>query len=280
VYVGVGIDGDFGEPTEGYVIVIDSSTNDVEGVIGNISIPLAMEVNPSNGKVYVANAGSNSITVIDSSTNTVEDVINLNAPATALQYNDANGDLYVTVLNQQSSRDNGFVAIIDGSSNEFKDVYAVGVGPRQIEYNPTDNNIYVANSGSGDAYVIDSESNISTNLIPVGRATALEYNPSNHNIYIAISRDGEMEAIKIIASDRPASESLQDLQLQKLIEFIKALLKESGSTISTNLLNKSLEILTDDNPNNDMEICNILEPFADEIITPNQSDDLETILKC
>ena len=83
----------------------------------------------------------------------------MNAPPTALQYNDANGDLDVAVVNQQSSRINGFIAVIDGSSNSVKDVYAVGVSLRQIEYNPKDNNIYVANSESGDVYVIDSESN-------------------------------------------------------------------------------------------------------------------------
>ncbi len=248
-----------------------------------MSIPLAIENNPSNGKVYVANAGTNSITVIDSSTNTVEDIVNLNAVPMALQYNDANGDLYVAALNQKSSRDNGFVAVIDGSSNIFKDVYAIGVSPRQIEYNPTDNNIYVANPGSGDVYVIDSESNTSVNLIPVGRALdldSLEYNPRNHNIYVASSRGGENEVIKIIAPDNSALESPQNIPLQKLVELIEGLVLESSNNISTNLLNESLRILTDDNPDNDMEVCEVIERNADDIITPTQTNDLETILKC
>ena len=50
--------------------------------------------------------------------------------------------------------------------------------------------------------------------------------------------------------------------------------------ISTNLLNESLKILTDDNPDNDMEICEILEAHSDEIITPTKTNELETILKC
>ncbi len=130
-------------------------------------------------------------------------------------------------------------------------------------------------------YVIDSESNTSIDLIPVIRGTtALEYNPSNTNIHVASSRHGETEAIKIIAPDRRVLESPPNLQLQKLIQFIRDLSKESGSNISNNLLNESLDMLTDDNPNNDMEICNILEPHSGKKITPNQSDDLETILKC
>ena len=146
----------------------------------------------------------------------------MNAPPTALQYNDANGNLYVAVVNQQSSRINGFIALIDKYLNSVKDVYAVGVSPRQIEYNPKDNNIYVANSESGDVYVIDSESNTSSqSLIPVGRGTlALKYNPLNNNIYEANFQ--YREGILDNSSDNFALESPQNVQVQKLVDLIEA----------------------------------------------------------
>ena len=62
----------------------------------NVGIrPMALEFNPSNNNIYVANQGSNSISVIDSSTNTVNTTVNVGISPMALEFNPSNNNIYV-----------------------------------------------------------------------------------------------------------------------------------------------------------------------------------------
>ena len=136
-------------------------------------IPYALEYNPGNENVYVANKISHTVSVIDSTTNEVMATVNLgNNEPRDFEYNPSNDDIYVA---------GGDVYVIDSSTNEVTATLDVGIGAGNLEYNPSNENVYVA---SGDVYVIDSTTNEVTATVDVGgSAIDLEYNPSNENIY-------------------------------------------------------------------------------------------------
>ena len=56
---------------------------------------MALEFNPSNNNIYVANQGSNSISVIDDSANAVVATVNVGNSPRALEFNPSNNNMYV-----------------------------------------------------------------------------------------------------------------------------------------------------------------------------------------
>src|SRR6187551_3101352 len=76
--------------------------------------PHALEYDPSNGNMYVANYYSNSVSVIDSATNTVVDTVGVGDNPIAIEYNPSNNYLYVAEY-YSATRDLGSVSVIDSS---------------------------------------------------------------------------------------------------------------------------------------------------------------------
>ncbi len=73
--------------------------------------PQALEFNPSNDNVYVANSNSHDVSVIDSSTNAVVATVDVGDTPVALEFNPSNDNVYVS--NQASDS----VSVIDSSTN-------------------------------------------------------------------------------------------------------------------------------------------------------------------
>ena len=74
----------------------ESAWSDSVVVTVNVGIrPMALEFNPSNNNIYVANQGSNSISVIDSLTNTVVATVKVGNSPRALEFNPSNNNIYV-----------------------------------------------------------------------------------------------------------------------------------------------------------------------------------------
>ena len=57
--------------------------------------PIALEFNPSNNNIYVANVVSNSVSMIESMNYTVADTVNVSSLPIALVFNPSNGGVYV-----------------------------------------------------------------------------------------------------------------------------------------------------------------------------------------
>ena len=92
--------------TEGILVRADS-------VIGNVTVgtgPSAVAVNPITNKIYVANAGSSTVSVVDG-TNNATGTIPVGTNPSAIAINAATNKIYVT------NRGNGTVTVIDGADN-------------------------------------------------------------------------------------------------------------------------------------------------------------------
>jgi YVTN family beta-propeller protein len=75
--------------------VIDSTNNTLlENVVVGTE-PVALEFNPTNNNIYVANVVSNSVSMIESINNTVADTVDVGSLPMALIFNPTNDGVYV-----------------------------------------------------------------------------------------------------------------------------------------------------------------------------------------
>ena len=207
----------------GSVTIIDALTNEVTA---NVEVGIAPEgLALVDGKIYVANSGSSSVSVIDSSSNTVVETIPVEIDPVDLAYDSTNKAIYVT------DKSSGELSIINTSSLSLEGVINVGSTPASIAYDSTNNELYLTNevnlsvSGStneglvivipvqdipnlgADISISDQLTSSGTEValkadVPVGGApTAIAYDPSNNLIYTADSASDTVSVIDA-ASDK------------------------------------------------------------------------------
>src|SRR5437867_4985377 len=207
----------------GTVTIIDALTNEVTA---NVEVGIAPEgLALADGKIYVANSGSSSVSVIDSSSNTVVETIPVEIDPVDLAYDSTNKAIYVT------DKSSGELSIIDTTSLSFEGVINVGSTPASIAYDSTNNELYLTNevnlsvSGSANEGLVtvipvrdipnlgagisisDQQTSSGTEValkadVPVGGApTAIVYDPSNNMIYTADSASDTVSVIDA-ASDK------------------------------------------------------------------------------
>ncbi|MCI4352186.1 MAG: YncE family protein [Thermoplasmata archaeon] len=145
--------------------------------------PYGIVYDRSNGDLYVANAGSNSVTVIDGATNqVVVPSVGVGNSPREIAYDASNGDVYVA---NAGSND---VTVIDGATNQVV-VPSIGVGtaPFGIVYDASNGNLYVTNSVSNNMTVINGATNqVVVRSLGVGSAPyGIEYDQSNGFLYVA-----------------------------------------------------------------------------------------------
>jgi YVTN family beta-propeller protein len=139
--------------------------------------PCAVAVNSVTNKIYVADAGSNSVTVIDGSSESTTTVA-VGASPSALAVNTVTNKIYVA--NRLSSS----VTIIDGATNEVANV-AVGALPQSVAVNQATNKIYVADYGDKTVTVIDGETNTTITVLAGTNPQSVAVNPATNKIYVA-----------------------------------------------------------------------------------------------
>src|SRR5437867_7503599 len=207
----------------GTVTIIDTLTNEITA---NVEVGIAPEgLVLADGKIYVANSGSSSVSVIDSSSNTVVETIPDEIDPVDLAFDSTNKAIYVT------DKSSGELSVIDTTSLSFEGVIDVGSTPASIAYDSTNNELYVTNevnlsvSGSAneglvtvipvqdipnlgaDISISDQQTSSGTEValkadVPVGGApTAIVYDPSNNMIYTTDSASDTVSAIDA-ASDK------------------------------------------------------------------------------
>ena len=92
--------------------------------------PHALEFNPSNNNIYVANRDSGTVSVIDSTNNKVIKNITIGGSSGPLKFNPSNN--YTYVVNTLSNN----ISIIDTSTNMVTNDVNVGSNPVALEFNP------------------------------------------------------------------------------------------------------------------------------------------------
>ena len=92
--------------------------------------PHALEFNPYNSNIYVANRDSGTVSVIDSTNNKVIKNITVGGSSGPLKFNPSNN--YTYVANAVSNN----ISVIDTSTNVVTNDVNVGSNPVALEFNP------------------------------------------------------------------------------------------------------------------------------------------------
>jgi YVTN family beta-propeller protein len=141
------------------------------------SRPVAVAINPTTSKLYVANKNSNNVTVIDEATYSTS-TVPVGAYPTAVAVKSATNKIYIA--NQESNN----VTVIDGTSNSTT-VVATGRFPQALAINPVTNQIFVANYHDNSITAINGSNNL-TFTIPVGDyPSAVAVNSLTNKVYVA-----------------------------------------------------------------------------------------------
>jgi len=183
------------------VTVIDGASRSTTVVPAGF-VPVAVAVNETTNKIYVANIGrtyllerqgKGSVTVIDGATNATATVIDPNAHGPcAIAVNPATNKIYVA--NDLSSN----VTVIDGATNAtttVTDPNASRLAAYALAVNPVSNKVYVANqniafptgSDPGNITVIDGGTNATTTVTDPNAfaPTAVAVNTLTNKIYVS-----------------------------------------------------------------------------------------------
>lgn len=165
--------------------------------------PVGIAVNPSTGKVYVANELSNTVSVISTNTMRIEKTIGVENFPYDIDLNLLNNRIYTT------NRGSNSVSVIDGSTDSVLYNISVGQSPVGIAVNPAASWIYVANLESGSISVIDGITNTVDDTIRLdGIPYGVAVNPLTNRIYVT---DLASNSIHVI--DAATNKLLDDVEV-------------------------------------------------------------------
>jgi YVTN family beta-propeller protein len=151
-----------------HVSVIDTQTYAVTRLTSaGEDLPLGVAVTPVGDRVYVANAGSNTVSVIDTTTNGVIMTIPVDGAPWGVAVTPDGTKIYVSISGN-SDNPGDSVSVIDTLTNTVATTIFVGSYPEGIAVTPDGARVYVANNGSGTVSVIGTASDTVIATIPVG----------------------------------------------------------------------------------------------------------------
>jgi YVTN family beta-propeller protein len=192
--------------------------------IGVDSYPVGIAVNPTTGKIYVANEFSNTVSIIDEGTDKVQATIKVGSFPYGIDINPLNNRVYV------ANRGSNTVSVIDGSTNLKMADVNVGKSPIDVAVNPSSSLVYVTNIESGTVSVIDGITNTVSSTIKVGRIPyAIAVNPATNLAYITDIGDGSISILDISKSN--SSEDSNDAA--RTLEKINGIIAPAGIAINT-----------------------------------------------
>jgi YVTN family beta-propeller protein len=154
------------------------------------SQPVALAVNSSTGRIYVANAGRDNVSVIDGASSTVIATIPVGRAPRGVAVDPKANRVYVA--NSGSNE----VTAIDGGSNEVVATLAVDDEPWDLAADPNTGRVFVSNRGSGTVSVIDGRHNFVIATVFVGDLPAgVAVNPDTGRVYVACSGSGHLGVV-------------------------------------------------------------------------------------
>jgi len=152
--------------------------------------PVALAVNSSTGRIYVANAESDSVSVIDGASSSVIATIPVGSTPHGIAVDAAANRVYVA--NSGSNE----VTVIDGGSNEVVAALSVGEEPWGLAADPNTGRVFVSNRGDGTVSVIDGHHNLRIGTVSVGDLpTAVAVNGDTGRVYVVSSGSGQLGVI-------------------------------------------------------------------------------------
>jgi YVTN family beta-propeller protein len=169
------------------ISVVDGKTRKVVATVRVGVAPTQMAVSPDRSSVYIANAGSNSVSVINTTNNAIARTIALprrsRPMGVALSPNGR--DLYIA--DGGSNR----VSVLDTRTKRVVASVRVGTQPVSVAVAADGKTVYAANSGSGDVSVIDARTKRVVNSIPTGGfASGVAVTPDGASIYVTNELSG------------------------------------------------------------------------------------------
>ena len=161
------------------VLIINASTNAVEGSISVGSYPKAMTLDKSTGNLYVVDEGSRSVSVVNTVSNKLTTSIRVGVAPYAITCDPFNEYLYVDNIGLND------LSVINGVTNKIIGNISLGSLPEDVITDTHSGFIYVSNARSNDVSVINETSNIVVKNISVGACPeGLAYDPNNNYIYV------------------------------------------------------------------------------------------------
>ncbi|WP_390530475.1 hypothetical protein [Sulfurisphaera ohwakuensis] len=172
--------------------------------------PFGILYDPSNGYIYVADSGSDTVSIINSTTNHVIANITIKGHPWSLLYDPSNGYIYVRSLVSLFVIDPSTNQVIANITNALLSPLPV---PVNMVYDPSNGYIYITSSSIlFPIFVINSSTNEVIHGIKLGRIphdivipSGILYDPSNGYIYVANPRSNSVFVIntstnKVIAN--------------------------------------------------------------------------------
>jgi YVTN family beta-propeller protein len=154
------------------------------------SRPVALAVNSSTNRVYVANAGSDNVSVIDGASSAVIATIAVGSSPRGIAVDAEANRVYVA--NSGSNE----VTVIDGESHEVVATHSVGKEPWGIAADPNTGRVFVSNRSGGTVSVIDGRHNLLIATVAVGGLpTAVAVNPNTGRVYVVDGGSGNLSVI-------------------------------------------------------------------------------------
>ena len=162
------------------VIVIDGNTHETITSIAVGDNPVDSIFEPTLNKLYITNAGSETVSVINTLTNTVQSTIPV-VGAISLNIDTATNKLYVP------NSGPGTITVIDTLTDTIVDTISTsGTTLNGIVVNSALQRLYTVDITDPSVFVIDTVTKTEINVTPLeGIPTGLVINPDNNSVYIA-----------------------------------------------------------------------------------------------
>lgn len=167
----------------GTFFAVNGASNTIVSTLTGLSGPAAVDVDSGTNTVYIANAGSNTVSVVSGASNTIVATIPVGSSPSAIAADTATHVVYVANYGDNT------VSVIDGATNAVTATIPVRLtGINLIAVDSSLNQIYV---GSNQGYavaigVINGASNALGNTIYIRNAPqALAVDSTSHTLYAA-----------------------------------------------------------------------------------------------
>jgi len=159
------------------------------------SQPVALAVNSSTGRIYVANAGSGNVSVIDGASSTVIATIPVGPSPRGIAVDPMVNRVYVA--NSGSNE----VTVIDGESNEVVANLLVGKEPWDLATDPNTGRVFITNRSSDTVTAIDGRHNFVIGTVSVGDLpTEVAVNPDTGRVYVACNGSGHLAVVDAVSN--------------------------------------------------------------------------------
>lgn len=171
------------DPDQNTVVVFDSAKNASSRVAVGAA-PVAIAVNEVTNRVYVANAGADTVSVIDGESNAVTANVKVGPRPYALATNPATNKIYVSIAFGDT------ITVIDGSTNSTS---AAKVGNADaIAVDAELNKVYLLGYEDTNLTIVDSSPKVVGKIDAGIHLWGMAVNEASHTVYATRSGNAEL----------------------------------------------------------------------------------------